>query len=870
MFHIVGMQGLFGNNSSPMPPLGTESEDGLYLLAKRMTLERQRSMSNPYPFWTGRDAAPPIQKADMVQDAPMPRSNILSSIVDNPRPPHLSQNTDYISVLQGLSDRPTSGVNSGVSGRSNFPVQGGLDSLTDKPDMHNGQIFPLQASFGIPQLQNQPPLTNLLAPQGIDNPSATLTPEKLLASGLSQDPQLLSLLQQQYLMQQLHSQSPVPAQQLSLLDKLLLLKQQQKQEQQQLLRQQQQLLSQALSGHHSHQRFVDQPYGQLQATNLPAGNASMDPRFPPSQELFQIASQVQLPNVQDEHVTNFVSLPPSVSHDVGHNVGSDSSSIHLPHQMFGNVMNKKSWGATLPEQTEVLQQTVNTLPQIEVVNKYPHEQVLRNNFQAHELEARVPLEGTVQNEVPMPEQVNDLKFPPSSVVEELQVEGEQGNTEPSDVKEAKTVGAREVKKTSEKKSKKQKSSSKAQSSDQAKGISKTQQSKEFGSEGSNLTDAKSEKYNVPSGEILSEASLHEARESKYGTVSVDIVEPQQSKSSLPEHIFVDDGETVGSKVSLAAAQLRAWKPAPGLKPKSLLEIQQEEQRKAEAEAEMAVSEISTSLSNTSFSTPWAGVVANSDNKSFRGIQPDAAGSAVLPEGSLNQKSKKSQLHNLLAEEALPKSNEREIEVPDVIPISMPPLPVTSSQSDLINDNNFIEAKDTKKSRKKSAKAKNVGTKVTMPVASVDVPVEKGKSSRTVQQKEVLPAVPSGPSLGDFVVWKGETANPSYAPPAWSTDSGKVPKPTSLRDILKEQGKKGSSGHNQNPNPIPQKSQPTQPTRGSGPSWSGSTASSPAKAASPIQTIAQPSTQSKQKLDDDFFWGPVDQVKQDAKQYESYP
>lgn len=93
---------------------------------------------------------------------------------------------------------------------------------------------------------------------------------------------------------------------------------------------------------------------------------------------------------------------------------------------------------------------------------------------------------------------------------------------------------------------------------------------------------------------------------------------------------------------------------------------------------MVVSEISTSLSNTSFSTPWAGVIANSDNKSFSGIQPDAAGGAVLQEGSLNQKSKKSQLHDLLAEEALPKSNEREVEVPAVIHTSLSPLPVTSS------------------------------------------------------------------------------------------------------------------------------------------------------------------------------------------------
>ena len=61
----------------------------------------------------------------------------------------------------------------------------------------------------------------------------------------------------------------------------------------------------------------------------------------------------------------------------------------------------------------------------------------------------------------------------------------------------------------------------------------------------------------------------------------------------------------------------------------------------------------------------------------------------------------------------------------------------------IDDGNFIEAKDTKKSRKKSAKAKEAGAKAAMHVPStkMDVsssPIEKGKGSRTVQQeKEVI-------------------------------------------------------------------------------------------------------------------------------------
>ncbi|KAK2649319.1 hypothetical protein Ddye_016808 [Dipteronia dyeriana] len=110
-----------------------------------------------------------------------------------------------------------------------------------------------------------------------------------------------------------------------------------------------------------------------------------------------------------------------------------------------------------------------------------------------------------------------------------------------------------------------------------------------------------------------------------------------------------------------------------------------------------------------------------------------------------------------------------------------------------------------KAKYRSAKTMSAGAKVS---ATPDVPVgtspiEDGKSSRHVTQgKEVLPAIPSGPSLGDFVLWKGESATPSSAP-AWSTDSKKLAKPTSLRDIQKEQEKKTSSFQPQNQIPTPQ-------------------------------------------------------------------
>ncbi|XP_059636440.1 protein ESSENTIAL FOR POTEXVIRUS ACCUMULATION 1 [Cornus florida] len=915
-----GMQGYVGNNSSGMTPLGPESGDNLYLLAKRMSLESQRSVPNSYQYWPGRDAASMVPTSDIVQESIKPHSTLLSSVVDNPHPhPHPrlqshSQNVDLMSVLQGLPDRSTSGVNNGVSGWPNISVQGGMDTLQDKLDSHRGQSFPPQAAFAIQkqrlQQQNQPSLTNLLG-QTIENTSNILTPE-LLPPGLSQDPQLLALLQQQYLLQ-LHSQAPVPSQQMSLLDKLLLLKQQQKQEQQQqLLRQQQQLLSQVLSDHHPPQPFGEPSYGQLQGASLTAGNASVNhPRFQPSQELFQTGLQIPVPNIQDE-LTNYVNLPTSVSQDVGLNACSEASSIDLPHQMFGSAtIHQQSWGAALPEQIDDIQQkdslvastVMDNLPRMELADKSSQGQTLQDNLRSIEhvavtsseaaidfVPVAVPPAETSENDLLVSEQVNDLKTTPDGSLEDAQVEREQCSDETSLVKELKSVEAREVRKASEKKSRKQKSTKAQSSSDQAKGVSKTLSSKLSKSSESEVPIVADTKFElqITSGELLHGTSPQETRESKSYVTTLESGDSQHVKSLLPTSASINDVETVEikgeSKLGLSVSQLNtqlhtgqgAWKPAPGFKPKSLLEIQQEEQRKAQTE--IAISEISTSVNSLSFSTPWAGVVANSDNKTFRDIKQDA-GSTDLnlgqSENSLNQRSKKSQLHDLLAEEVLVKSNDRDMsnerdgDVVDGVS-SLPSVTVMSIQPSSVDDDNFIEAKDTKRSRKKSAKAKGVGAKVSVPNASVDVAVgsssiEKGKSSRQAQlDKEVLPAVPSGPSFGDFVLWKGDSANPPPAP-AWSTESGKVSKPTSLRDILKEQEKKVSSSSIQQQTPAPalQKSQQTQSVR-SGPSWSLST-SSPAKAATRTQNVSNASAQTKHKGDDDLFWGPLDQPKQELKQ-----
>ncbi|XP_061353364.1 protein ESSENTIAL FOR POTEXVIRUS ACCUMULATION 1-like isoform X2 [Gastrolobium bilobum] len=975
-----GLQGFVGNNSGNLGPPGLDSGNKLYLLAKRMALEQQRSLPNPYPYWPGRDAAALAPKSDIVQDASL-HSKLLSSVSDNSRQPQ-SQNSELMSIIQGLSDRTSAGLTNSAAGWPNYPLQGGLDPLQNKIDLLHDQSLS-QVPFGIQQQRLQAPnqlsLGNLLA-QAADSPSSLLTAEKLLSSGLSQDPQILNMLQQQYLLQ-LHSQAAAPAQQMPLLDKLLLLRQQQKQEeQQQLLRQQkQQLLSQVLQDQQSNQRFGDTSYGQLpgvipmgnlrvdpsqlqlqqdifpmssqtpipivrnelstDSLNLPLkvsqdtsyhvsgeassihlphqlfGNLGVDPSQPqPPQDVFPVSSQTPIPSVHNDLSTDSLNLPLKVRHDTSYNLSSEASSIRLPNQLFGDTSPQKNWGPLPNQIIEKYQKEmfpISTLVESSLLHdqnrskEEPHiaqEPVSDCTVKSVEWvpDSTFRPDGIVMTATSKPDNnsghlqciappvaissagSSGAELPPASylgtvvkiksdiVHQEEQAGRDNSNVEPS----VQNVEALEPKKTTEKKSKKQKST-KSQSSDQAKGSQKNV----------TLQPSKHSEAEMPNFRELGEANKDEVHETYLQQTSgkgnqTGIAVPEaayhQEVSSLPASVTGSITETVVVGESKAAGSIstqnespagRAWKPAPGVKAKSFLEIQQEEQRKAETE--MLASDVATSVNSTSLITPWAGVVAHPDSIKLSG-ESHRGGNTEYPvksKTSQNLKSKKSPLHDLLAEEVLKKSSERDAEVPDST-LSSQNIPV---HSESLDDSNFIEAKDTKRSRKKSTKSKGSGAKTSMPITSTEVPVasspiDKGKGSRSAQEeKEVLPAIPAGPSLGDFVPWKGEREPPSPSPsPAWSTDSGRVPKPTSLRDILKEQEKKASSAVPTGPMPSPQKSQPAQATWNSSSSRSIS-AYSPSKAASPIQINSNVSSQSKYKGDDDLFWGPIEQSKQETKQ-----
>ncbi|XP_077224090.1 protein ESSENTIAL FOR POTEXVIRUS ACCUMULATION 1-like isoform X2 [Tasmannia lanceolata] len=947
-----GMQGYIRNNSD-VPAVGLESGSDLnYLMAQRMSLERQLSLPNPLPYWPGRDAASMASKAEVVTKSPSPHSKQLPPREEGLHQIPHSQHVGMGSILQVVADKSSSpAVTNGAPTGSNFPIarslsstgHGGVDILKDKMDMHHNHHFMPPAGYGVQQQrlepQHHPSLSHMIT-QPIDHPSGTISPENLLSLGFSQDPQMLSVLQQQYLLSQLqlHSQAPIPSQ-MSLLDELLFLKQQQKQEQEhRLLQQQNHLLSQVLSEHQSHQRYGEpSSYGHLQAA-LPAGNATIDYLGLRQQHgALSINSQMPLNiplapenrvqehilKLQDDQRFAYGNLSSKVSENISSNPGSESSALHLPHLIFENTVRNEGWSAPLPQQIGDIQPTdrlrtpaiSESLPSATGMEQSSTEPLV---LQQHVLvpdsretmiedhaprdaakfsetisvgslqEITVPFSassvGTDKNDIRIPENVNDVEDPYVGFDEGSLVQGGRCHTESPVVKEVKNM---EVKKTSEKKSRKQKNSKSQSSSDQGKGTTKTypshQSVQELKTEGAHIGDTKSES-NLEACETL-DGTFVRTRDTKVGISTSETWSSQEAQDTLSRSI--SDNETGESKAYprkveselLHNTQVplahRAWKPAPGLKAKSLLEIQQEEQRRARAE--MIVSEITTSVNPPSSSslTPWAGVITNSEPKPVKDIHKDA-GSDTAPfvlGSSLNTpnpKGKKSQLHDLLAEEVLGKTNETALDAPTGTDkgSSLPPMPVTTSQLDVsaINDDDFVEAKDTKKSRKKSLKGKRVGVKSPSPVALVDeaIPTEKGKNSRQRQQeKEALHVLSSGPSLGDFVLWKGDQANTLPAP-AWSTDSGKLSKTTSLRDIQKEQEKKTLAIQPQPQITTPPKAQSNRAAPGSGGSWQLS-GSSPSKAASSIQIRSHASAKSKSKTEDDLFWGPVEQSKQEANQ-----
>ncbi|KAF8091840.1 hypothetical protein N665_0433s0009 [Sinapis alba] len=832
-----GVQGYAVNSSGGLSLPVTDGGADMYLLAKKLELERQRSVASPYSYWPGRESANLMSGSENVPEVA--------------QQPARSPSSDLLSILQGAKDRSAPAVSGPIPAWSHS---------NQKDDLHHAKSFQTQTSFGVQQ-QRQPeqnsPLAGLLG-QPIENiPAGMLPPDMMLASGLSQEQQSLNLLQQQQLLLQMNAQTPLSSQQQRLLiEKMLLLKHQQKrEEQQQLLRQQQQLFSQVLADHqHPQQRFGEPSFGQFQQ--------SFDAlRLQESKDMTQVNQQMQLPVSHEDrgaNLTDFLSVNQATNQNVA-TVGTHH--LHLQHQLFGNVDPRMSEGTVLADQIDDTNRKYSesdyerTIPADYMNSLHSEKPVLLPGYHA-----TLGVDGPVsfpKNESPTLE-TSDSKSLEKHTKDVYAGQGETSNElhveiPPTEVKSNEVSGGR---KTSEKKSKKQRGNK--QSAEPGKAASKPSLQEAKQPETGSADDSEIKGKNMNPVDTLIDNDTHLIQSSTTAPSS-NVLMSSEAISARGE-----SGVNESSLQNTRTLPGRAWKPAPGFKPKSLLEIQMEEQRVAQAEA--LAPKVSTSMSSVGLASPWGGIVANSDPINLRETHGESVISqtgVVKPECVPALKGKQSHLRDLLADDVVAKSVVKER---DVVGSSSNDAytQFTSTNAESLDDDNFIDAKETKKSRKKSARAKNSAAKTAAHVPAVDTTslsttssVEKGKSSRIAQQqqgKEDLPAIPSGPSLGDFVLWKEEPVNSPSPAAAWSTGPKKSTKPSSLRDIVREQEKMTISSHPP-PSPVPTTQKPTPPQAVSQSSWSRS----------PSQAVSQSSLQSKSKGDDDLFWGPVEQTTQESKQ-----
>ncbi|PKA61937.1 hypothetical protein AXF42_Ash019143 [Apostasia shenzhenica] len=718
--------------------------------------------------------------------------------------------------------------------------------------------------------------------------------EKLISLDVVHSPHMLNLLQQHYLLSNpsVNSQVSLPSQ-LSLLNECLLLKQQLEQQQhwqelqqQLLLKQQQILLSQVFSGHQLSTNVGEPSYYKFH-TDVSDGSVLADRLLLQGQKV-QVNQNMPTSNLQDGNGSAMQNVNFQDPESTGNSLSSATSVVHLPHQIFDLGSSSKKYESGF---ADVGNNVVSDVSLPSVIAKSSLSGELRKCMEAlassNKVNALVPQYcecpasgcSTLSHEVPgasssvsiVSDQINDLKTFSDDALEQHHVDA-------SAVKDSQKVQASQTKKSAEKKSRKQKNSksqfnlltefSNANQIEQL--ISKSETEDAFSH--SSVLKIHTETINPPQ-DVLSVRV--EGTSISSGIVVDDF---QQSDLFPPSGADMDKGVKNINKVAeslLEGATLdaqvmpnhRPWKPAPGVKAKSLKEIQQEEQQRVQMQKTTSDVEIFPSATQR---TQLAGIVGCFDQKSGKDTLHDSTiESSFRSDGNLNLKSRKSQLHDLLAEEVLAKLSEEGADL-SIENKGQPlqPLPsATSIDVSGIDNDGFVEAKDTKRGRKKGSKAKVAGAKVPSPVGSFDLstsPISANKvkgQSELQKEKELLPAPPTGPSLADFLPWKGDQTSSSQAP-AWSVGLGKLQKPTSLRDIQREQEVKPFTQQNI-PIPSPGKVQPNKGSRGSGSSQAPG--SSPSGAFSSIHSNSLGPRLLKSKVEDDLFWGPVDQSKQESDQ-----
>ncbi|KAF8714045.1 hypothetical protein HU200_028040 [Digitaria exilis] len=853
-FSITGGMNELGNSSFGNISVGG-GESGInmnYLLAQKGLLERQNSLQNPVP--------------------PM---------VDPSRQSLQSQNVDLLGMLQSKEKAQIPTGNSGLplwsnysEGRNVNPNMHGVDltqgSLNTRQDLQNPQNIGIGVQQHSFMPQNRPTL-------------AHLPPEKL--AEISQDPQLLNMLQQQYILSQLQVQSQTsltPQPQLSMLDKMLLLKQQQQQQQQQQLQQlqleqqqklllQQQLLSHMVPHGHPNQQ-IDESYG-LKHSSVTSGDAmnlglrrmqeaiEVDRKLPAhGMQVGQQPSQSNM-NMRDMQVGQQPSQSNMNMRDM--QVGQQPT-LPLPHETAVGAHSKEHYS-----RSQMLEGFANNDAQLKSNVVKMNEEVKYHEMDTGaaktKMSEKVLDSGSTRAPASASNEAKDPHVPPldpksenvlstiSRQVQEMKLSSENTSSDITTTvaTEVKVADAQETKKSEKKKKQKKKQAAADAGKVASKTVSAQQprqetevDSSDLGGNKHDLPDDTEELFWGAPGSVQNEILPHKSLHEEYGT---NTAETQFSSLSDPH----------------SAASQRAWKqPTQGVRPKSLLEIQAEEQLRAQKGQAMESAKPAASVP----SIPWNGMATSSEQ--HYGGSSKSLGSIE----TAGERNKRSQLHDLLAEEVLARASIADNEnIGNASDAFFPPLSPAAPQPDApaLDDNDFIEAKD-KKNKKKATKTK-ASVKAPSPVGSFDqsaisMPTEKGKAAKQAQQEsEILPAPPSGPSFGDFVLWKSDQAS-SVPAPAWSNDSAKVHRPLSLRDIQREQERRSAAMQQQAPSPTPAKVATNQKNHGNASSWQAS-GSSPSKAVAPVQMSNNTPSRSKSSAEDDLFWGPSEQSKQDKRQLE---
>ncbi|XP_020575524.1 uncharacterized protein LOC110021378 isoform X2 [Phalaenopsis equestris] len=859
--------------------VGESGSDVNYLLAQKRLLEqRQNALPNSLPLVSGRDSSP------------------------------------MASTIGIISNSPSPAVSSGASPFSNFPdAQAPINNCPQNMmDAHQNQHFGPQFGFGEQQKLLLQPHNLPYLPHLANQSASIVSPEQLRSSDIAQDTQMLNMLARQYSQSQapMQSQVSVPSQ-LSLFNECLVLKQQLQQQQQQLLLQQQHLLlSQLLAGHQCSPHFGEPP--QKLDSSVSVGDVSIDNFLISQRQEAQTNENILADNLHDERDSTIQKVNLLYSNNTNNPSCSGPLLLQLPHQIFDIALPSKKHesiqdvGDHHASNLSVAFGQVATSLISDALEKPVEafdssDDALYLNCHAKEPKLSMPQPSEV-----IPSECSVLSQEASStsgfgspIVNQIcaiKISSEddfieQHRTDFSAAKDSKNVETCQTKKSTERKARKKKNSKTQLALDLLRGFSNSNQLEQLKStfdiedlKSHDLSEAQTGKLKQPN-DFVSTAVEDSSNNS--------FIPADYLKSHLPASVTDKGAETSNKKVGYIDggtsefSSLRAWKSAPGVKVKSLKEIQAEEQQRVQIE-NMA-SEIEPISTSCQLSVPWAGIVVGLDhNPGGAIVQVDRNAEHVLrSDSNLSSKSRLGHLHDLLAEEVLAKSsvgddsifidNKEEFSsaVFDVNisrdlkgQLLSPVISATTSvDASAIHDEGFIETKDSKKVRKKGPKAKVSGAKSSSPVSSFDtssssLPVEREKDqNQTQKEKEGLPAPPTA-SLADFISWKGEQSNSSQAP-AWSMDTFKLQKPTSLRDIQKEQENKLYSQQN-----IAMTT-PTKVQSNLGNHGSGSlqvVGSYPSSGSSPIHGSSTLTLrQLKPKVEADLFWDLVDHPKQQEEQ-----